>query len=318
VGQVFVAAAGNDGVNIDTTPAYPAGIAQPNVLSVAATDSDGSLAPFSNYGPHTVQVAAPGVNVYSTLPGGTYGYKSGTSMAAPYAAGVAALLLAQNPSLSAAQVIDRITRTATPDPGLAGKTASGGIVNAGAALEAGVAPLSAAGSGALTFHGGSWSQGAGTLRQTSLASEDPRKALITENISQQNTQITAKVRVDSWADGASARAGVGLRTDPATGRGYNLVFHGTRDRVQFLDDGVAWGNSYAFAWSVGTWYWFELKIDNGVLYGKVWQDGRPEPGAWMFTQRGWTDHAAGAPSLNGGAAGHGGNATVSYSGVTVA
>jgi subtilisin family serine protease len=323
VGQVFTVAAGNNGVNIDQTPSYPASIAQPNVLSVAATDTDGSLAWFSNYGPRTVDVAAPGVNVYSTVPGGGYAYKSGTSMATPYAAGVAALLLAKDPSLSASQVIDRIVKTATPEPALAGKTLSGGILNAGAALAPSVAlfsdSLSAAAPGpAWTFRGGTWAQSGGVLRQTSLAAADPRKAMITDRVYPSDAQITAEVRVDSWVNGAWARAGVGLRIDPATGRGYNLVFHGDTNTVQFLNDGVAWGNSYSFTWSVGTWYWFKLQDVNGVLRGKVWQDGQAEPAGWMFTQSGWTARTGGAPSLNGGSARSGGNATVSFSSVTVA
>src|SRR5262249_33813148 len=63
---------------------------------------------------------APGENIYSTLPNGQYGYKSGTSMATPHVAGTAALVLAQNPSWSATQVISRIESTVTPDPTLAG------------------------------------------------------------------------------------------------------------------------------------------------------------------------------------------------------
>src|SRR5262249_11703561 len=105
--------------------------------------------------------------------------------------------------------------------------------------------------------------------------------------------------VDSWNGGDAARAGITLGSDPGSGQGYNLVFHDNTDTVQFLDDQVAWGNSYAFSWSVGTWYWFELAQSGGVLYGKVWQAGTPEPVAWMFTQAGWAP-LSGAAGLNGG------------------
>jgi len=71
--------------------------------------------------------------------------------------------------------------------------------------------------------------------------------------------------------------------------------------VQFLHDHVAWGNSYAFAWQVGTWYWFALRQEGGVLYGKVWADGEAEPEGWMFQQDDWAPRA-GAPGLNGGTA----------------
>ena len=78
--------------------------------------------------------------------------------------------------------------------------------------------------------------------------------------------------------------GVSLSQD-ADGPGYNLLF---RDGgVQFLDDHVAWGNYYPFAWGVGAWYHFRLRSSGGVLYGKVWPDGAAEPSGWMFAQSGW-------------------------------
>jgi hypothetical protein len=126
------------------------------------------------------------------------------------------------------------------------------------------------------------------------------------------------VRVDSWAGGDGARAGVSLYNDPATGKGYNLLFHNNTSTVQFLDDGVAWGNSYTFSWSVGTWYWFKLAMINGTLYGKVWQDGTSEPANWMFTQSGWTDRTGGAPGLNGGSSISGTSATVSFANFSAA
>ena len=81
-GILVVAAAGNAAANNDATPQYPANSPSPNVVSVAATDSHDQLATFSDYG-LTVQLAAPGVSIYGALPGGQYGYSSGTSMAAP-------------------------------------------------------------------------------------------------------------------------------------------------------------------------------------------------------------------------------------------
>ena len=80
-GFLFVAAAGNDSNNNDATPSYPASYKLPNIISVAAVDSDDSLANFSNYGNTSVHVAAPGVDILSTLPNNTYGTLSGTSMA---------------------------------------------------------------------------------------------------------------------------------------------------------------------------------------------------------------------------------------------
>jgi uncharacterized protein YkwD len=170
------------------------------------------------------------------------------------------------------------------------------------------------------FVGGSWRLSGGALAQTSTANTDPRKALVTGQTFPADVAIAARVRVDSWANGNGGRAGVGLYTDPTTGRGYNLVFHNNTNTVQFLNDGVAWGNSYAFAWQVGLWYWFKLQDKGGVLYGKVWADGSPEPAAWMFQQTGWTGRSSGgAPALNGGSssAGSSGNATASFDDVSV-
>ncbi len=108
-GHLIVCAAGNATNNNDTNPFYPASYkpSPDNVISVAATDSTDKVASFSNYGATTVDLAAPGVNIYSTVPGG-YGYKSGTSMATPHVVGAAALLWAADPNLSMSDVRSRI------------------------------------------------------------------------------------------------------------------------------------------------------------------------------------------------------------------
>ncbi|MCB0415526.1 MAG: S8 family serine peptidase [Bdellovibrionales bacterium] len=132
-GALFVAAAGNSSQNNDAQPTYPATYDVPNVISVAAIDNKGELARFSCYGKTTVDVAAPGVNILSSTPGG-YKSWSGTSMATPHVAGVAALLLSNEPTLTAPEVIDRLKRTAKPLAGLRNKVASSGAVNAYFAL----------------------------------------------------------------------------------------------------------------------------------------------------------------------------------------
>ncbi len=138
---LFVAAAGNDGMDNDALPTYPASYEVPNVLAVAASDNGDRHAFFSNFGKRSVDVSAPGVEILSTWPGGSYQYASGTSMAAPHAAGVAALVEAANPGASDVGVKTLLLRTADPVAALAQATASGGRLNAGSAVSCSGRPL---------------------------------------------------------------------------------------------------------------------------------------------------------------------------------
>lgn len=128
-GILFVTAAGNSSTNNDSAPQYPANYGLANVISVAATDQNDQLAWFSCYGASTVNLAAPGVGIYSTYRGGAYGMMSGTSMATPQVAGAAALAWAVAPNASVADIRNAILEGVDQLSSLAGKVASGGRLN---------------------------------------------------------------------------------------------------------------------------------------------------------------------------------------------
>lgn len=133
---LLVVAAGNDSENIDKHPLYPASYGDSNILAVAASTSDDGLADFSNFGSTAVDVAAPGENIYSTYLGGGYRTLSGTSMAAPYAAGVAALLRKQESDATYGNLRYAIRHKVDKPPAIDGKVAYDGRLNAEKALAA--------------------------------------------------------------------------------------------------------------------------------------------------------------------------------------
>jgi hypothetical protein len=131
---VVVCAAGNSAKNIDTSPFYPASYTSPQVIAVAASTSTDTLATFSNYGTNSVDVAAPGEYIYSTLRSSSYGYMSGTSMATPHVAGLAGLLKAYSPESTCGEVKAAILGGVDRKTSLNGKVLTSGRINAYTAL----------------------------------------------------------------------------------------------------------------------------------------------------------------------------------------
>jgi subtilisin family serine protease len=129
----FVAAAGNESNNNDSTASYPANYEVSNVISVGSFTSQGAKSSFSNYGLKSVHVTAPGSTILSTYKGG-YSNLSGTSMAAPHVSGVVGLLLSKEPGLTPAQIRERLIRTSTQTTKLKSASLSGGRVDAFRAL----------------------------------------------------------------------------------------------------------------------------------------------------------------------------------------
>ena len=132
---LFVAAAGNSSVSNDRTPHFPSSYNVPNVVSVAALDRNDQLAKFSNWGAKSVAIGAPGVDILSTWLGNAYEEKSGTSMATPVVAGVAALIVAEHQGMSVDDVRKKLLASTDPIVALKGKTVTGGRINAAKALE---------------------------------------------------------------------------------------------------------------------------------------------------------------------------------------
>jgi Subtilase family/PA14 domain len=131
---LFVATAGNDDESLDDTNRFPAGLDLPNVITVTSTDRKDDQT--DNYSKTLVDLGAPGRDIYSTLPGGGYGLKSGTSMAAPHVAGAAAVLLGENDSLTAAVLRQILMSSGDPIASLTDKTVSGKRLNLTNALNA--------------------------------------------------------------------------------------------------------------------------------------------------------------------------------------
>lgn len=137
---LFVVAAGNGGAdgigdNVESTPEYPCAYPAANIVCVAASDQNDALAGFSNFGASSVDLAAPGVRTLSSVPGTGYSYFSGTSMATPHTAGVAALIRSLVPGASVAGVKSALLGGTEAKSAFTGKTVTGGRLNAERSLQ---------------------------------------------------------------------------------------------------------------------------------------------------------------------------------------
>lgn len=132
--MLFVIAAGNDGTNNGGTPCYPASYDLDNIISVANLNYNGTLHPSSNYDAVSVDLAAPGTQIFSTMPENYYEYMTGTSMAAPMVTAAAAMLYSYHADITLDDVKEILLASVTKLDSLSGKVASGGMLNLGAAM----------------------------------------------------------------------------------------------------------------------------------------------------------------------------------------
>lgn len=135
-GVLFVAAAGNSGLNTDSYRHYPSSYSHDNIISVGSTTYTDGRSYFSNYGRTTVDLAAPGSSIYSTTVGGGYGVKSGTSMATPHVTGALALMKSINPSATYSELRQALLDSTDSISSFSGLSVTGGRLNVDAALNA--------------------------------------------------------------------------------------------------------------------------------------------------------------------------------------
>ncbi len=234
-GIIFVAAAGNSTQDNDAQPLYPSSYDLDNIVAVAATDRNDNLAFFSDYGATTVDLGAPGYNIFSCWNGSDsdYRYDDGTSMAAAEVSGAVALARAQFPTDTYRQIIQRILSGTDPLPALAGKCVSGGRLNLRKVLSGAATPTPPAAPTGLAATAVSstridlaWTdrasdeQGFQVERSTDDASFQPIATLAADTAAYSDTSVAASTtyyyRVRAFnAAGDSAYSNTASATTPA-------------------------------------------------------------------------------------------------------
>ena len=259
-GHLFVAAAGNDGVDTDASPSYPASYDLDNIISVAATDDNDALASFSNFGAISVDLGAPGVSILSSTPGNTYSSFSGTSMATPHVAGSAALLLAEDSTLSLIELKAAILDSADAIAALAGITVTGGRLNVANAINGlarvlvtpETATLAAGTTQQFTASGGGTAPYSWSVSDATVASVNPTTGLL-DALAPGQVTVTA-----TDANGLTGIAQVTVTTVVVSPDTATLL---VADTLQFS----AVGGTAPYSWSVSDAAVASIDTNTGLL-----------------------------------------------------
>ncbi|MHB8522061.1 MAG: S8 family serine peptidase [Limisphaerales bacterium] len=258
-GMIFVAATGNDANNNDVNPLFPASYNLNNIIRVAATTRNDGLAFFSNYGSTTVDLGAPGLDIFSTWNSAddAYQYFSGTSMATPHVAGACALVWAHNPNLAYDQVISRILASTDPLPALAGKCVTGGRLNLRKALGtatviAGFTASPTSGAVPLTVNFTDTSAGTVTKWQWNFGDGTPNSAQQNPvHIFNQagNFTVTLTVTGSNGSTSSRSQAITAVANYQIQAASFNWIDPGSMAALTLGDDGVSTGLALPFTFS---------------------------------------------------------------------
>jgi subtilisin family serine protease len=256
-GILFVAAAGNNNIDNDVTPFYPAGYNVANVVSVMATDQNDAKANFSHRGATSVDLAAPGVAILSTTPGNTFSTFNGTSMATPHVSGAAALLEAQDSTRDAAALKKLLMDTVDVIPALSGTSVTGGRLNLAKALEVGRVPGDpcVGGHARIAYNEFFWSSNLAFNTNSNILSVD--------------FKLPAPMIIDISVDGSGRRvSGLGkttFRTGVYDQPPANVMWTGSYRRGSFTANETNQTISSSFA--------IPMAAGNHTIYWKLWLTG---------------------------------------------
>ncbi len=250
-GILFAAAAGNTPTDNDQRPHYPSSYEVPNVLAVMASNEQDNKAGFSAFGAKSVDLAAPGTNILSSVPGGQYASFNGTSMATPHVAGAAALVKAQDPSRDAGALKTILMDSVDKLPSMAGRSVTEGRLNLAKALTKG--PVACAGPTLVAYDEFFWSEQRKFDQNSNVLSVDFTlpKAMIVEIFAHGSARRIA-------GSGGVTTFRTGVYTQPQT----NVMWTGSYRRGSYAANDVSRTVSSEFA--------IELPKGKHTMYWKLW------------------------------------------------